>query len=475
MQDGNIHCHINNVSQKAERVRDRSAIAAASYNAGVELWSDREQRHLVVRDKDGVVFAEILARLGLPAWVGDRAHLWNRVEGSAKRADARLAKKIEVAFTRDIPAPLRLELLREFAASFVSMGCVVDMAIHADDADHNPHAHLLLTTRLIEDGVFGAKIKALDKRQFITATRARWAALSNIYLQKSGSPVRVDHRSYKARGMGLAPTPHRGPRQHGRAAPDRPATLREHAMDRATNTEEIAMQRPTPDEQRDYPQLAERDSWPPAREAAPDMTAQERDEHQRYWQDQDNMEIERLANDFDMEHDVGWPELPEPAPDKYAAAVIKAQAERSPVRDVSAVREVRTEEKLTRDFRAERAAYQNDIYTRALAMQRTPEENELLQMAQVASPDVKEFIRDQIIQKRMEKVQEADNMRRRAALEKAMSAAEKEHLARLLDAEQERDLPELGPERELLPAHELQAARDDMLREVEREERERER
>lgn len=474
LQDGNIHCHVNNVSAKASHVRDRSAIAAASYNSGTEIYSNKEKRFVAVRDTDDVTFADILLPTGDADWALDRGTLWNRVEAGAKRSDARLAKKIEVAFTRDILPALRIELLRDFARQFTQDGCIADVAIHADALDHNPHAHILLTTRVVDGDGFGAKIKALDQRKFITDTRAQWARLSNIYLEKSGSAVRVDHRSYKARGIEATPTRHRGPEQYLERPP-----VREHASRVAQHHpqgQERVMEKPTHTEVRDYPSLAARDTWPPEREPAQDMTVQERDEHQRYWQEQDIEEIDRLAREFDQEHDVGWPELeqPEPVQDKYAAAVRQARFE-ADQGEFAAVRTHREDATQERDMRQERSAYHDDVYRRALELNRTPEENELLRMAQGGSAEMKQYIRDEIIQKRMQKVQDADHARRRAELEKSMDVAERERLASLLDKEVERDLPELGPERELRPQHEIEAARDEMLREVERDEWERER
>lgn len=88
--------------------------------------------------------------------------------------------------------------------------------------NHNPHVHLLVTTRKIEADSFGSKLTALNQKQFILNVRKRYEALANTALQKVGSLERIDHRSYAARGIDKAPTRHRGPdkqeRQHRRAA-----------------------------------------------------------------------------------------------------------------------------------------------------------------------------------------------------------------------------------------------------------------
>ncbi|MBL1404371.1 MAG: MobA/MobL family protein, partial [Rhizobiales bacterium] len=139
MQDGNIHCHIGNVSSKNEDPTQRSAVSAASYQSGETIFSTQKNKNITAREggDDEVVFKEIAAPKGAPEWTHDRAQLWNKVEAHSKRKDQRLAKKIEVALTRDIPVKERLQLLKDFIKPFVALGCVVDMAIHNDAEDHN--------------------------------------------------------------------------------------------------------------------------------------------------------------------------------------------------------------------------------------------------------------------------------------------------------------------------------------------------
>ena len=289
MQDGNIHCHIDNLSRRGDDGRLRIAVASAAYVSGLSLWSDIEQRFVDFDMREDVVFSEVLLPKGAPDWAPDRGALWNRVDLSAKRKDARLAKKVDAAITRDIPAKDRVELLRAFAAPFVALGCVADVAIHEDGTDHNPHIHILLTTReLLEDG-FGDKLTALEQRRFVKDARKRWADLSNQFLEKAGSAVRVDHRSYKARGIEAVPTVHRGPDAVERR------DKREHARRvRQEHKEEQTMAKPTSRERHDYPLLTARETWPPEPEPSRDMTEQERDEHHGYWQDRKLERIEEV-------------------------------------------------------------------------------------------------------------------------------------------------------------------------------------
>ena len=100
-----------------------------------------------------------------------------------------------------------------------------DFAIH-DKQDGNPHAHIMLTMRPLEQsGEWGAKSKKeylLDKDgqriklkngTFKTRkvdTVEAWADIANRYLAAQDRPERIDHRSYKRQGIEQIPTVHMG-------------------------------------------------------------------------------------------------------------------------------------------------------------------------------------------------------------------------------------------------------------------------
>lgn len=441
MQDGNIHCHIDNLSRRDGKHGARIAVASAAYVAGQRLWSDVEQRIVEFSMREDVVFSEIIVPEAAPAWAADRAALWNRVDLSALRKDARLAKTIVAAVTREIPSSLRIELLRAFAAPFVDLGCVADVAIHEDGTDHNPHMHLLLTTRRLTANGFGQKLTALEQRSFVKQVRQRWAALSNHFLEKAGSTVRVDHRSYRARGIEAEPTVHRGPNVLERR------DKREHAR---RVREERTMSKPDPYEQRDYPHLAARETWPPEPAPSPDMTRQERDEHHRYLQDR---KIDKLEAQYQSEPDKPW----------YQQALERAQAEsgRDPFAPVSGTPRLRAQD---RDEAL--AAYDRSVLERAKAMDRSHAEADALDAVRDAPEDIRRFVRDFILQERIQAVREgdlADQLRR-------VPSHFREKLEALRDSSRERDLPEPSPNRELISRLEHDRAQEQILAAYERDE-----
>lgn len=459
MQDGNIHCHIDNLARRNTDGNERIAVATAAYNAGERLWSEREQRHVDFKNREDVVYTKILLPEGAPPWAVWRNDLWNRVDMTAKRRDARLAKSIEAAITRDIPVRLRPAFLEAFVAPFVALGCVADVAIHEDGTDHNPHVHILLTTRVLEEDGFGGKIVALEQRAFVKQVRKNWADLTNTFLEKSGSAHRVDHRSYKARGIGAEPTRHRGP------DPMERRNKREHA--RRVRGEK-SMKTPDRFEREHYPLLSKRESWPPEPEASPDMTPQERDEHHRYWQDRklDRLEaaslsepesetFARRSKHFILSATQDHQEKP-----WFEQALDKARGEHAETHGLEPIEPKQA------------VAYERSIIERALNIPVTREEQDVLNSVQNSPDDVRKIANDLILQERMQAIRDRDrseNLRRLPT-----EVREKIEALRPDPRDYDIDRPVPGPNGELISPQERDIAYERMLDEYLREEAEQE-
>ena len=81
----------------------------------------------------------------------DREQLWNAVEKVETAKDSRLAREFVVALPIELNHEEQIELLQEFIREqFVSDGMCADAAIHDTDG-HNPHAHILLTVRPLDE------------------------------------------------------------------------------------------------------------------------------------------------------------------------------------------------------------------------------------------------------------------------------------------------------------------------------------
>lgn len=131
----------------------RSAVAASAYLSCSNMYNDYDGIQHDYTRKHGLVHQEVMLPPHAPPEWADREKLWNAVEETEKTKDSRLAREFVPALPIELNKGQCLELLHEFIQeNFVDMGMCADFAIH-DTNRHNPHAHILLTVRpLNEDG-----------------------------------------------------------------------------------------------------------------------------------------------------------------------------------------------------------------------------------------------------------------------------------------------------------------------------------
>ena len=228
------HCSIKIVS----RGKGKSAVAAAAYRSGETLTNNYDGVTHDFTRKGGIVHTEILLPPHAPPDFADRSTLWNSVEKIEKAKNSQLAREIEIALPVELDKEQQIQLVREYVEeNFVSVGMCADFAIH-NKQDGNPHAHIMLTMRPLEQsGEWGAKSKkeyVLDengervklpsgryktrkvdlmdwnRQENADLWRKAWADISNDYLERAGSPERIDHRSNAERGIEELPTVHMG-------------------------------------------------------------------------------------------------------------------------------------------------------------------------------------------------------------------------------------------------------------------------
>lgn len=220
------------------RGKGKSAVAASAYRSGEKIKNEYDG---IVHDftrKGGIAHIEILLPQNAPQEFSDRGALWNSVEKIEKSKNSQLAREIEIALPKELDREKQIELVREYVKeNFVKVGMCADIALH-DKGDGNPHAHILLTMRpLNEDTTWGAKSKKeyiLDEngekvklkngnyktRKINTVDwneqdkaehwRKAWADITNKYLEENNIQEKVDHRSYQRQGIEQIPTIHLG-------------------------------------------------------------------------------------------------------------------------------------------------------------------------------------------------------------------------------------------------------------------------
>lgn len=155
----------------------RSACAASAYMSCSAIYNDYDGVQHDYTRKQGLVWERVFLPDYAPVEWQDRAKLWNAVEEAEKTKDSRLAREFVVALPIELGKLDWINLLSKFIyQQFVNEGMCADVAIHDTDG-HNPHAHILLTVRpLNENGTWQHKtekeylcVKGGEERGFTAA------------------------------------------------------------------------------------------------------------------------------------------------------------------------------------------------------------------------------------------------------------------------------------------------------------------
>lgn len=211
-------CNVSNI----KRGTGASSVAKIAYNSRSRLEDVRTGNTYDYSRKKDLGFSQIIAPHDAPDWVKDRQQLWAENELANKRRDARVAKEILVALPRELDTNEQLHLVRKFVTeNLTPLGVVADINAHELDPSllpsherdrWNPHCHILISTQHLESGSFGKKITQLNQKDFVLQIRKAWAETTNSALEAAGINERVDHRSYRVRGINRIPQIHLGHR-----------------------------------------------------------------------------------------------------------------------------------------------------------------------------------------------------------------------------------------------------------------------
>ena len=231
------HFEINIV----KRSEGGSAVSAAAYQTGEKLFSDWDRKYMYHGTKEELVLKEILLPAHAPLEFADRNKLWNSAEAAEPNWNSQLARRLKIALPVELSMEDNIALAREYCEKeFASKGMIVDLAVHdPEPPNHNPHFHVLLTMRpLDEKGNWAPKARkeyVLDKdgnrirgpngkykvRKIPTVDwnargnaeiwRHDWENLQNQYLKRAGRAERVCMKSYERQGLDTIPTVHMDP------------------------------------------------------------------------------------------------------------------------------------------------------------------------------------------------------------------------------------------------------------------------
>ncbi len=208
------------------RSSGRSAVASVAYRSGIAITDERLGKTYDYTKRSGVLWTGMATPSGVEI---SRNELWNLAEKVETRSNSRTAREIVINIPHELmqgDQSAGKMLAYEFATNLSQKYQVaVDIAIHAPDKqgdNRNYHAHLLLTTRQIEQSKDGYKLASksqlemsntqlkqaglLSNQDELKEIRREWAQLANEYLAERNINERIDHRSHKDRGLLTLPT-----------------------------------------------------------------------------------------------------------------------------------------------------------------------------------------------------------------------------------------------------------------------------
>lgn len=187
---------VSNVSRSSGK-KSASSVAAAAYQNRARYTDERTGTTYDYTKKGGLYYSGILAPENAPeSLTASPLTLWNTVEATETRKDARLAKDFKISLPIELSPEQNKALILDFAKqAFVSKGMIVDLAIH--DIDTQPHSHIKTTTRELTPEGFGKKEREWDKKETTLYWRELWAKVANEHLLKAGHDITISHLTLK--------------------------------------------------------------------------------------------------------------------------------------------------------------------------------------------------------------------------------------------------------------------------------------
>ena len=203
---------IYHVSIKSfSRGKGQSSVAAAAYRAGINLPDTTHKTTHKYGKRSGVVSQQMLAPDGAPRWCFEVRSFWDINEQQETRANARVAREVEVSLPNSLDALQRKALALDLGQLLVDRyQAAVLVAVHSPGRrgdQRNHHVHLLISARKVDaKGLRERACAEFDARQGAGAMemkvlRGLIASTINAHLIMAGVDARVDHRTLRAQAQ----------------------------------------------------------------------------------------------------------------------------------------------------------------------------------------------------------------------------------------------------------------------------------
>lgn len=201
------HCSVKTIS----RGKGQAVLASLAYRLGQNFTCERYGKTFKYENRQPSIEH---VDLFLPKSTTDltfynHENLWNRVEARETKSNSQLAREIVVAIPAELSEIERIQLVQKQCHWLVEKyGVAVSVALHKpnDIAEKNYHAHIMFTTRSIENNEFGDKI--VFKKEQVKELRKTWEVLANKALEQYDT--KIDCRSHNDSQNPKIPTKHEG-------------------------------------------------------------------------------------------------------------------------------------------------------------------------------------------------------------------------------------------------------------------------
>jgi len=218
-----------------KRSEGKNAVFAVAYIRGEKRTCHTIQQTKDFSKKNGVIYKNCFLPNDAPLWAvkslnaktqvhenglesgGEYApdfsgtafsdYAWNLIEVTEKRCDSQLYFHDDLAIPIELSKEAAIDLIENFVKNVIAVdGIFCDVAIHWDE--NNPHAHIVIPQRKLTEEGFSKKIR-FTKKQFsdrVKFIREQWSVFTNAKFKELDLSARIDHRSYKDRGLNIIPT-----------------------------------------------------------------------------------------------------------------------------------------------------------------------------------------------------------------------------------------------------------------------------
>lgn len=171
----------------------------------------------------------------MPAWAEGQPQAFWQAADAFERSNGTTYREMEIALPRELDAPQRIELAREWVRQEIGDRHAYQWAIHvptAADGGEQPHLHLMFSERQ-RDGIerdpdqyfkrynakapekggarkgygpnAGQTLTRSERAADLKELRGRWQEMANQHLERAGIEARIDMRSHADRGLDYAP------------------------------------------------------------------------------------------------------------------------------------------------------------------------------------------------------------------------------------------------------------------------------